>query len=136
RIAAMGLADHVELLGALHQKELIQQLQMAHCFVLASYLENSPNSLCEAMRVGMPCVASYVGGIPSLIDVGKTALSFPAGDSALLAMNLRRIFEDDPLALRLGSAAMQEATRRHDPDRVVDELLASYRGVSSPAPEK
>ena len=64
---------------------MTRELRRAHVFAISSYIENSPNSLCEAMQAGMPCVATYAGGIPSLVEDGRTGLLFPPGDAPLLA---------------------------------------------------
>ena len=129
QIRKAGLSDRVELLGYLDADSLAEHLRGSHCFVIASHVENSPNSLCEAMLVGLPCVASFAGGIPSLIEDGQTGLMFPPGDSALLADRILRVFENDDLAVRLGKAARAEAMRRHDPARVVNDLIAAYQDV-------
>src|SRR5882724_2493605 len=62
-IADNNLSGSVEYLGRLDAASMAKELARSHIFAIASYIENSPNSLCEAMQVGMPCVASYVGGI-------------------------------------------------------------------------
>jgi glycosyltransferase involved in cell wall biosynthesis len=125
-IAESGLADSVELLGYLDSAAMARALTRAHVFSIASFLENSPNSLCEAMQIGMPCVASYAGGIPSLVEHNRTGLLFPPGDAPLLASAILRIFRDDALAERLGRAARVEATERHDPGAVLSQLLDAY----------
>lgn len=129
RIRRLGLQDRVELLGFLDGPSLARELAASHAFVIASYEENSPNSLCEAMRVGLPCVAAYTGGIPSLVEEGRTGLLFPPGDAAMLAARLEEVLGDDALATRLGEAARAEATRRHDPEFVVGQLIDAYRAV-------
>jgi glycosyltransferase involved in cell wall biosynthesis len=131
RIAEMGLSNCVKVRGFLDGPHLARELLASHAYVIASLIENSPNSLCEAMRLGLPCVASYVGGIPSLVSEGETGLFFPAGDAALLAARLDEILSDDDLATRLGRAARVEAARRHDPVKVVAQLVAAYEAVRS-----
>lgn len=129
RIGALGLADNIELLGFLTADELIAQLRNSHCYVIASYIENSPNSLCEAMMLGMPCVASFVGGIGSLMQPEHSGLMFPVGDESVLAQQIRRLFQDDDLAVRLGTVARGQAHARHDRRRVVGELLGAYKAI-------
>jgi glycosyltransferase involved in cell wall biosynthesis len=128
-IAESGLSETVELLGYLDGSAMARELCRAHVFAISSYIENSPNSLCEAMQVGLPCVATYTGGIPSLVEHGRTGLLFPTGDAPLLADMIMRIFRDDDLACRLGRAARAEASERHAPQRVVSQLLNAYNHV-------
>jgi glycosyltransferase involved in cell wall biosynthesis len=87
------------------------------------------------MQVGLPCVASYAGGIPSLIEQGRTGLLFPAGDAPLLADAIIRIFRNDDLSVRLGDAARAEASERHAPERVLSQLLNAYKNVIAHANE-
>ena len=98
-------------------------------FTITSYIENSPNSLAEAMLSGLPCVASYVGGIPSMVDGGLTGLLYPVEEVPVLADRIRRIFLDDQLAMQLGENARRIALERHDPAAVVDQLLAAYNKI-------
>lgn len=125
-IRRCGLEDCVEFPGHLDDEAMARALGEAHVFVTPSLIENSPNSLCEAQLAGLPCVASYVGGIPSLVNDGVTGLLFPKADAAGLACAIRRIFLDDGLAARLGKEASAEARQRHEPAAVVGQLLAAY----------
>jgi glycosyltransferase involved in cell wall biosynthesis len=134
-IVDSGLENTVEFLGYLDGSAMSRALCRTHVFAISSYLENSPNSLCEAMQVGLPCVASYAGGIPSLVEDGRTGLLFPPGDAPLLAESILRIFRDDDLARRLGRAARTEASERHAPDRVLSQLLNAYHSVLSDGQE-
>ena len=130
-IAGSGLAGSIEFLGYLEAAEMTKALCRAHVFAISSFIENSPNSLCEAMQVGLPCVATYAGGIPSLVEHDRTGLLFPLGDASLLADAILRIFRDDDLASRLGRAARAEASDRHAPQKVVSQLLNVYGSVAS-----
>ncbi|HET9594967.1 MAG TPA: glycosyltransferase, partial [Anaeromyxobacteraceae bacterium] len=134
RIARLGLAGRVKLLGYLDAPSLAAELATSHAYVIASTAENSPNSLCEAQAVGTPCVASYAGGIPSLVEDGRTGLLSPPGDAPPLAAQLERVLDDDLLAARLSAAAREEAARRHDRAAVVAQLLGAYRAVVGGAP--
>jgi glycosyltransferase involved in cell wall biosynthesis len=131
RIAALGLADAVEFLGYIEGDAMADALRRSHVFAISSFIENSPNSLCEAMQSGLPCVATFVGGIPSLVDHGRTGLLYPAGDAALLAASILRMFRDDDLATRLGRAARAEATERHAPERILSQVMNAYRAIGS-----
>jgi glycosyltransferase involved in cell wall biosynthesis len=126
RIHELGLDGVVEMRGYQQVEPLKQMLLNSHVFVIASLLENSPNSLCEAQRLGLPCVASYAGGIPDLVEGNKTGLLFPAGDAALLASHIRRLFNNKILAQTLGRNARKAAALRHNPEQVVGQLTKAY----------
>jgi glycosyltransferase involved in cell wall biosynthesis len=125
----MTSPGRVRLLGFLDAPSLARVLASAHAYVLPSLAENSSNSLCEAMTVGVPCVAAAAGGTPGLVDDGRTGLLYAAGDAGALAAQLGRVLSNDLLAARLGAAARAEALERHDPGRVVSELLGAYASV-------
>jgi glycosyltransferase involved in cell wall biosynthesis len=130
KIAESGSSDSIELLGYLNPNELGVELTRAHVFAISSYAENSPNSLCEAMQVGVPCVAAYSGGIPSLVEHGRTGLLFPRGEAPVLADSIIRIFRDDDLARRISRAARVVAAERHDPPRIISQLLEAYNAAA------
>jgi len=128
-IAAMGLDDRVEYLGYLEAEEMAGVLCRSHVYCTTSYMENSPNSVCEAQLVGVPCVASYAGGVPSLIKEGVTGLMFSPGDYAVLADQLREIFKDDGLAMKLSQEARAVALRRHDAQEIVNDCMSAYLDI-------
>lgn len=116
-------------LGGVNALQMAEHLIGSHVFVSPSFIENSSNSLCEAQLLGMPVISTYVGGIPSLVEDGKTGLFFPAGDARMLASRIKSVFEDDDAAVKLGSQARETAKRRHDPDLVVRATVAAYERV-------
>jgi glycosyltransferase involved in cell wall biosynthesis len=123
----LGLEDNLVFLGSLNAGAMAAELARAHICAVPSFADNSPNALAEAMLVGVPTVASYVGGIPSMVRDQETALCFPVGDHILLAECIRRLLHDDKLARRLGDSALALAKVRHDPKRVGDAMLGIYR---------
>lgn len=116
-------------LGPLNAEEMAVELARSHVFVSPSFIDNSPNAVCEAQLLGMPVISSYTGGVPSLIEEGRTGLFFPTGDAPMLASRLRVIFEDDVLAVRLGELSREVACVRHNPDAVVQQVLSAYESV-------
>lgn len=115
--------------GYLDDEQLATRLCRAHVFVHPSFIDNSPNSVCEAMLLGLPIVSSFVGGIPSLLSHGETGLFFPAGDAPMLAERISTVFEDDDLAAHLGRNAAVVAKARHEPRMVLEQQLAAYEQV-------
>ncbi|MBW1699631.1 MAG: glycosyltransferase [Deltaproteobacteria bacterium] len=128
-VKKLGLEDCVEFLGFLFADKIVQELLRAHVFVLPSFIENSTSSLAEAQLVGTPCVAAAAGGVPSMVDDGRTGLLFPRGDVYALASSVERIFTDDKLAVDLSRSARSAAAKRHDPRRIVNKQLSIYREV-------
>ena len=128
-IKQLDIADAVTLLPGLSAEQYAGELQRAHAFVQASLVENSSNTLCEAMILGTPSVVSYAGGIPSLVKDEETALCFPPGDHAVLAEQLIRLLRDDDLSQRLSQSAREVARKRHDPQAMALRTLEIYGKV-------
>jgi glycosyltransferase involved in cell wall biosynthesis len=130
-IRAEGLEKCIFPLPNLDAARMAREFSMAHVFVLASFIENSPNSLAEAMLIGTPSVASFTGGIPSMVRENETALLFPPGDEAALAAQIRRVFLDDQLVSDLSSNAREISRVRHFKDKIINNLITIYKNEIS-----
>jgi len=122
----MELGDVAIELGPLSAEQMVKELKSSHVFVSPSFIDNSPNAVCEAQLIGMPVISTYTGGVPSLVEEGRTGLFYPTGDAPMLAARLREVFEDDAMAVQLGSKAHEVAAGRHDPDAVVQGIVTAY----------
>lgn len=129
RIDKLGVGDHIVFTGPLSAEEVASRLAGVHAYVLTSVAENSPNTLGEAMLVGTPCISSYVGGAPDMAAEGKEALFYRSDDPALLAWCVKRIFDDDGLALRLSAYARERALVTHDAARNAATLYGVYQSI-------
>ncbi|MCR5598001.1 MAG: glycosyltransferase family 4 protein [Lachnospiraceae bacterium] len=109
-----GLKDRVKFLGPLSATQIKKKYLSCNVFVLPSFIENSPNSLGEAMLLGVPVVASETGGIPSLVEDGKEVLLTKPGDIEMLAERILDIFDDGMFAALLGENAAARAALTHD----------------------
>jgi glycosyltransferase involved in cell wall biosynthesis len=127
QIAKLGNA--ATELGPLDAEQITEEMMKSHVFVSPSFIENSSNAVCEAQLMGMPVIASYTGGLPSLIKDGVTGLFFPVGDAPILAARVRQVLENDQLAVQLGSQAREVAVKRHDDSKIVQDILSVYEDV-------
>ncbi len=125
----LGVQNHIEFTGPLKARQVAEKLSKVNAYVLCSAVENSPNTLGEAMMVGTPCVAAYVGGVADMAEDGKEALFFRNDDPKLLAWNLKRVFDDDALALSLSEAGKKRAIITHDPERNAQMLIDAYTDI-------
>jgi glycosyltransferase involved in cell wall biosynthesis len=124
RAAALGLA--VRFVG--HRGDVPALLAAADVFALPSVWEGQPLILQEALRAGVPIVATQVGGTPALAGEDAAVL-VPPGDAAQFAAAVRAVLGDPALAARLRKAALERARDLPGEDEAVAAALAEYRRV-------
>jgi glycosyltransferase involved in cell wall biosynthesis len=127
--ARWGVGDAVRWLGRLDARSIVAELRAADAFAYPTHIDNSPNALVEAMLVGVPSVASCVGGIPSLMTDGEDGLLVPRGDAVALAGAIARLLDDRAEAVRLGAAARVRALQRNDPSVIAARMAAIYEEI-------
>ncbi len=117
-----GVGDRVELVG--FRTSPVDHLVDVDAFVLPSAAEACPIALLQAMALGLPVVASRVGGVPEIVRDGVDGLLVTPGDDDALRAALTRLRDDDVLRRRLGSAAAERVrdrfTLRHCATRLVE----------------
>ena len=128
-IDSLGLERHVQVLGKLSAEEMKEAFLRAGMFVCPSSLENSPNSMGEAMLLGAPVIASRTGGIPSMIEDEKEGLLFRPGDVKGLAECIKRVWREPEAAARRAENARKRAFAVHDSNTNYERLLAIYREI-------
>lgn len=101
----LNLGARCTFSGTVH--DVPRRLQEAGVFVLSSRTEGLPVCIIEAMRAGLPVIASAVGGIPELVDDGVSGLLVPPRDARALAEALSRLIENPGLAQSMGRAGRQ-----------------------------
>lgn len=126
-IKRLNIEQNVVALPELTAQEVAEELCRAELFVLPSLCENSPNSLCEAMVVGTPAIATFVGGIPSMLEDGVEGKLVPSGDPAALAGAIRRWFLHPEEAEACVKRAHQKALARHNSMTNAKATLAVYK---------
>lgn len=129
KIEQYHLEENIIFLGSLLGDEMVNKMKKCNVYCLPSLIENSPNTLGEAMMLGMPCVSAYTGGASDMAIDEKECLFYRANDPKLLAWQLRRIFIDDNLAKKIGAAARKHAMITHDPIKNRDMLLEAYKYI-------
>lgn len=128
-IEKYNMKSYVHFLGNLTEKQMVEQYLLANVFVLPSSIENSPNSLGEAMIIGTPCIASDVGGVKDMLIHRSEGLIYPADEEYMLAGYLMELLENDALALKYSTAGKSRATKTHDVETNVSCLLKIYNEV-------
>lgn len=142
RIAALGFADVVELMGKLDHDEVIARYADADVFALPCRVDDDgdrdgiPNVLAEAMAMGLAVVSTQVSGIPELVTDGVDGLLVPPRDARALAAAMRRLLDDAALREALGRAARATICERFDATRTTGALRDLFaRSLSAPGGE-
>lgn len=107
----LGVAGSVRFTGRLDVAALPELYRSATLCVNPSRVDNTPNSLLEAMASGVPIVSTNVGGVPFLVEHERTALLVPPADPEAMAAAVLRLHDDAALAERLRAAGLECAAR-------------------------
>jgi glycosyltransferase involved in cell wall biosynthesis len=123
------LGNKVHFLGMLSEIEMCQQYLSSHVFVSLSTIENESNSVSEAKILGVPVVASYVGGVTSRIQHDYNGFLYQHDIPQMLAHYICKIFKDDDLALKISSNAKEDAKKINDKTKNFNQLLKIYNNI-------
>lgn len=126
RITELDLEDRIFFCGQLSAGGMKERYLKANVFVSSSLIENSSNSIGEAMLIGCPIVSSLVGGVSDFITDGVEGLLYQSTASYMLAHKIEQIFDDRELAGRLSLNARNKAQFVFNQDRNMKELFAAY----------
>lgn len=117
-----GITDYVIYHGKKYGEEKLIFFQQADIFVLPTFNECFPLVLLEAMEQGLPCVASAIGGIPEIIDEGKTGFLIPCRKVQPLAERIGLLLKDISLRKQLGEAGRAKFKREYTLLRFEDNM--------------
>jgi glycosyltransferase involved in cell wall biosynthesis len=120
---------NVEFIGPIQETTIIKEMLISNIFVHPSHIDNSPNSLCEAMMLGMPIVSSNVGGIQSLITDKQEGLLVQDGEAYSFAGAILELIKNPSKSESYGKAARQRAIERHNPIKIVNKQLFIYKDI-------
>ena len=120
------LKKKVTMLGNLDAEGMKEQYLKCHIFVCPSALENSPNSVGEAMLLGVPCVAADVGGIHNILLDGGDGLLYPKGSVEGLSEKILEIFNKELITERYSQNARRHARETHDANQNYYKLIRIY----------
>jgi glycosyltransferase involved in cell wall biosynthesis len=129
QIKKYKLTDRIKFIGLLSEEEMCRTMIQSHIFVSPSMIENSSNSIGEAQILGVPCIASYVGGTPDMIDHGNTGFLYRYEEYEMLASYICNIFSNDKLAVRLSEKSKISASNRHNKEQNAITLYNIYSKI-------
>lgn len=123
------LEDNVEFLGFLSEEKMVERMLKSHVFVSPSSIENSPNSVGEAMILGVPTVSSDVGGVKNMLTHGQEGFIYPADEPYMLEYYVSKIFEDSDLAHKFSKNAKEHAEHTHNRSLNGKTLMEIYNKI-------
>jgi glycosyltransferase involved in cell wall biosynthesis len=124
QVKALGLSDKVDFLG--QRLDISEILASADIFALFTKWEGFPISILEAMRAGLPVVASDVNGVPEAITDGQTGFLIPPADITLFQYRLRQLLQQANLRRRMGLAGRRRFEREFTADAMIRKTAALY----------
>lgn len=119
----------IELVGNKNEEELSELLVNADIYCQCSHIENSSNSLCEAMIIGMPIIASFAGGTDSMLKNNIEGILVQAGDYYSFAGAIKSLAENPERAINFGNNARETSLVRHNSKSIVKELIEVYQTI-------
>lgn len=120
-----GLENKIKFLGMLNEEKMKQTYLNSNCFVLCSSIENESNALGEAMILGVPSVASYVGGVPSRLIHMKDGYLYNFDEEYMLAYYVCKVFEDKECG-EISENAIKHASECYSKKQNLKDLLTIY----------
>ena len=126
RARHLGVAERVTFLGKLDRSALLREYAAADFLVLPSLFEPFGIVLLEAMAAGLPVVASRVGGVPEVVEDGRTGWLVEAGNPRALADSMTRLADDEAMRRKMGRAG-REKVLQYGWDAIVPQVVSVYR---------
>lgn len=119
----------LRLMGSLDENGLVESLLSSHLYVMPSHIENSPNNLCEAMILGLPCIATHAGGTASILKDHEEGFIIQDGDPWVMAGAIIEMINNPEQAILYGQNARKRALVRHDRATIVKSILETYQDI-------
>lgn len=121
-----NLQNKVTFTGSLNEQKMKKKFLECNVFVSPSTIENSPNSIGEAMILGVPCISSDVGGVKNLLEHNKEGFIYQADAPYMLGFYVKKMFSDPQTAQQLGGNAQMHAHVTHSRENNLKTLLKIY----------
>lgn len=128
-IKKLNLEEKIVFTGPLDEKSMCKRYLKSNVFICPSSIENSPNSLGEAMILGVPCIASDVGGVSDMIKHKEEGFVYQPDAYYMIAYYIGKIFKDKELALNFSNRSREHALRTHNRKINTKNTLNIYKEI-------
>jgi len=126
-IRELGLEDYVRLEGACNQERVREIYRESDLFVLTSFAEGVPVVLMEAMAMEIPCLATWITGVPELIRHGVDGWLVPPGDAEPVAEALSYLMDQPALRESMGKSGRARVIEKYNLEQNVARLAGIFR---------
>lgn len=128
-VSELTLQGCVQLVGACNHDRIVECYSDCDAFVLGSFAEGVPVVLMEAMAMEVPCVATWITGIPELIDNGVDGLLVPPASVQALVTAVERLMDDPQLSRQIALAGRRKVQAKYDLEKNAGRLGTAFRGL-------
>ena len=125
---SINIKSRIEYVGFLNAEELFELFSQSYCLIHPSYIDNSPNTICEAQLMGLPVVAANVGGVSSLIKHQETGL-LTSHLPIEIAKSIMELKNNLKLYNNISKSSRSMALLRHDPNTILEKTIEIYHKV-------
>lgn len=126
-IKRLALESHVKIIPYLNRMQLKQQYQNANVFLISSLSDAMPNVVLEAASMGLPIVATDVGGIPELVSDGHNGLLSEPAKPLTLFNSLKFIYENMEQSFNMGQCARSLVDAKFSSRAAIDKWVSFYK---------
>ena len=130
KIEQYKLNGVIEFVGCLQKEDMVEHYLKANVFLSPSVIENSSNSICEALHIGVPVVSSCVGGTTSIIEHGKSGFLYPLDESYMAAYYVKSIFDSKELAETISCGEQEKAETLNGKEAILQEVVHIYQSIA------
>ena len=123
----LGVAEYIEFMGAIPQQEVPEYLRSLDIFIMPSLSESFGVAALEAEAVGVPVIATGIGGIPEVVQDGETGFLIEQKNPEALADVILKLLEDEKLRKRMGQKGCQFVKERYDWSNNLDQIESLYQ---------
>lgn len=122
---------NIKLIGRLSASEIVTQLADADFYIHPAIIDNSPNTVCEAQLIGTPIISTNAGGIPSLIEDGKTGFLYPYSEPHALAFKIMNLVGNKEVLEKVSENEYCVSHNRHNPESIAKDINNIYEYIIS-----
>lgn len=128
-IQKYGLQDNVVFLGPQNAIQMKEHMLKCNVFVSPSTIENSPNSVGEAMLLGVPCISSDVGGVTNMMNANDEGYIYPHDEHYMLAHYIKKVFDEKDAIAEMTCNAQRHARVTHNPNENSFGVMEIYKNI-------